>query len=316
MKPWDVIVVGAGVTGLTIARLLTDQGQQVLVLDKSHRPGGRLATKNVGGLNLDSGSISMDSSDGSIQTLLTGWLGAEWHDVVESPGVSRWVFNHSARDTAEHWAYGLKIQRTHVTHLVTSNSDAVGVVRHGFGEPIWGRHVILTAPVPQSQAMIAYSDFVLDYDLDAVSYRKRQVLLATLEGDGLDPDSHWSTDIIESVRLRPHPEGLLGIEAYARENWSEATWNDDATISQGRLLLELGLLVGHARVVDTTVMRWRYSMTDTPYPGPFWRHSEHPSIWMAGDGFGDRGGVELSMERAVRSAMATAQAVGVELDER
>ena len=310
MKPWDVIVVGAGVTGLTIARLLTEAGQQVLVLDKSHRPGGRLATKNVGGIALDSGATSVASSDRSIQRLLGGWLGADWTPRAERPEVSDWEFVLSARDISEHWAYGLKIQRTHVTHLVTSSSGAVGAVRHGFGDPIWGRSVVLTAPVPQAQAMIAYSDLVLDYDLDAVSYSKRQVLLATLAGEGLDPDSHWSTDIIESVRLRPSPDGLLGIEAYGRQSWSEATWNDDATISQGRLLLELGLLVGRAQVVDTTVMRWRYAMTSNPYPENYWRHPEVPAIWMAGDGFGASAGADMSIERAVRSAQSVVADIG------
>lgn len=304
MKPWDVIVVGAGVAGMTIARLLSDQGQQVLVLDKSHRPGGRLATKNVGGMALDSGAISMVSADPEVQTLLTGWLGARWAHAPSGSGLAEWEFSHSARDTSEAWAYGLKVQRTHVTHLITDHPGAVGVVRHGFGDVIWGQSVVLTAPIPQSQAIIAYSDLVLDYALDSVSYRKRQVLLAALEGEGLDPDSHWSTDIVESVRFRPHPDGLLGIEAYARQGWSEATWDDDATISQGRLLLELGLLVGHARVVDTQVMRWRYAMTDAPYPAPYWRHPDIPAIWMAGDGFGEPIGPTQGIERAVHSAQA------------
>jgi renalase len=309
MKPWDVIVVGAGVAGMTIARLLTDQGQQVLVLDKSHRPGGRLATKNVGGMALDSGAISMVSADPAVQTLLTGWLGAKWFHAPHGSGSAEWEFSHSARDIAEAWAYGLKVQRTHVTHLITDRPGVVGVVRHGFGDVIWGQSVVLTAPIPQSQAIIAYSDLVLDYALDSVSYRKRQVLLASLEGEGLDPDSHWSTDIIESVRFRPHPDGLLGIEANARQSWSEATWDDDATISQGRLLVELGLLVGHARVVDTQVMRWRYAMTDEPHPAPYWRHPDTPAIWMAGDGFGDPIGPAQGIERAVHSAQAVVAAL-------
>lgn len=309
MKPWDVIVVGAGVAGMTIARLLSDQGQQVLILDKSHRPGGRLATKNVGGLALDSGAISMVSADSAVQTLLTGWLGAKWSRAPHESDAAEWPFNHAARDIAETWAYGLKVQRTHVTHLITDQPGAIGVVRHGFGDAIWGRSVVLTAPIPQSQAIIAYSDLVLDYALDSVSYRKRQVLLAALEGDGVDPDSHWSTDIIESVRFRPHPDGLLGIEAYARQGWSEATWDEDATISQGRLLLELGLLVGHARVVDTQVMRWRYATTDTPHRAPYWRHPDRPNIWMAGDGFGDPTGPHRSIERSLHSAQAVVAAL-------
>lgn len=304
MKPWDVIVVGAGVTGLTLAKMLHDDGVNVLVLDKSHRPGGRLATKNVGGLHLDPGPKKMGSMEPNVQELLTRWHGVKWSPSSEKPGGSFWEFANSGRDIAEHWAYGLRVQRGHITHLVRGKDGDIGVVRHGFGEAIWGKSVVLTAPIPQSQAIIAYSDLALDYDLDEVSYRRRQVLMATMEGDGVVPDSHWSTDLIESIRLRPHHEGLLGIEAFAREAWSEATWDEDATISHGRLLLELGLLVGTARVVDTQVMRWRYSITDNPYPAPYWRHPEVDDIWMAGDGFGQNADRYFSMERAIESARA------------
>lgn len=304
MEPWDVIIVGAGVTGLSLARLLHDEGHQVLVLDKSHRPGGRLSTKNVGGLHLDPGPRRMTSKDPRVQELLSRWLGTRWADSQDRPGSKVWQWANTGRDIAEHWAYGLRIQRNHVTHMVNDAEGNVGVVRHGFGEPLWGRTVVLTAPIPQSQAMVAYSDYALDYELDEVVYRRRQVLLATMEGDGIEPDSTWSTDIIEGIRLRPHHEGLLGIEAAARESWSEATWDDDSTISHGRLLLELGVLLGQARVMDTAVMRWRYSVTDHPHPEPYWRHPEQSNLWMAGDGFGAEQDRQYSMERAVQSGIA------------
>lgn len=240
-----------------------------------------------------------------MQELLTRWLGTKWAPSQQHPGSMFWQFANSGRDIAEHWAYGLRVQRAHVTHVVSDDAGAVGVVRHGFGDTIWGRHVVLTAPIPQSQAMIAYSDYALDYALDEVSYRRRQVLLATMEGDGIAPDSNWSTDIIEWINLKPHHEGLLGIEAFAQQSWSEGTWDEDSTISHGRLLLELGLLIGAARVVDSQVMRWRYAITSNPHPEPYWRHPELRQVWMAGDGFGDGSrGALFSMERAVQSGSA------------
>jgi predicted NAD/FAD-dependent oxidoreductase len=246
----------------------------------------------------------MMSRDPQVQEIVTRWLGTKWTDSQGHPGSKIWHFANNGRDIAEHWAYGLRVQRNHVTHLVEDHESNLGVVRHGFGEPIWGRNVVLTAPVPQSQAIIAYSDFALDYSLDDVTYRRRQVLLATMEGDGIEPDSHWSTDIIESIRLRPHHEGLLGIEASASESWSEATWDDDSTISHGRLLLELGVLIGQARVMDTQVMRWRYSVTENPHTQRCWSHPERPNLYMAGDGFGDNLDREYSIERAIQSAMS------------
>lgn len=42
--PLDVVIIGAGLTGLTLARLLIDNGQSVLVLEARDRVGGRIHT--------------------------------------------------------------------------------------------------------------------------------------------------------------------------------------------------------------------------------------------------------------------------------
>jgi predicted NAD/FAD-dependent oxidoreductase len=49
-------IIGAGVSGLTIARGLRDRGAVVTVLDKGRRPGGRASSREVGGLAFDHGS--------------------------------------------------------------------------------------------------------------------------------------------------------------------------------------------------------------------------------------------------------------------
>jgi monoamine oxidase len=65
MERVDTIVVGAGVSGLTAARLLADAGQRVLVLEARDRVGGRVHTDRTGA-----------ATD----------LGASWiHGVTDSP---------------------------------------------------------------------------------------------------------------------------------------------------------------------------------------------------------------------------------------
>jgi phytoene dehydrogenase-like protein len=54
-KMHDVVIVGAGLAGLTAARLLIQAGLDVVVLEADDRPGGRLKTDRVDGFLLDHG---------------------------------------------------------------------------------------------------------------------------------------------------------------------------------------------------------------------------------------------------------------------
>lgn len=51
----DVLVIGAGLAGLTAARVLTRAGRRVRVLEAAGQPGGRLTTRVVDGYTLDAG---------------------------------------------------------------------------------------------------------------------------------------------------------------------------------------------------------------------------------------------------------------------
>lgn len=66
MHEFDTIVVGAGVAGLTAARLLSRNGRTVVVLEARDRVGGRVHTDRTGGVSTD--------------------LGASWvHGITDSP---------------------------------------------------------------------------------------------------------------------------------------------------------------------------------------------------------------------------------------
>lgn len=50
MKHYDYLIVGSGISGATIARLLTDSGKKVLVIEKRPIVGGNIATEVVDGI--------------------------------------------------------------------------------------------------------------------------------------------------------------------------------------------------------------------------------------------------------------------------
>jgi monoamine oxidase len=79
----DIVVVGAGVAGLTAARELTRKGRQVVVLEARDRIGGRIHTVKVGGETVDLGATWIHGVRGNpVAELARKWtlphLESEW----------------------------------------------------------------------------------------------------------------------------------------------------------------------------------------------------------------------------------------------
>ena len=86
----DVIVVGAGVAGLTAASRLTAAGKSVIVLEGRDRIGGRVWTDSIGGQPIDLGAAWLHGRDNNplvdvaqqmgLELVQTDWLDSEVHD--------------------------------------------------------------------------------------------------------------------------------------------------------------------------------------------------------------------------------------------
>lgn len=70
-----VIVVGAGIAGLTVANALTHAGVDVVVLEARDRIGGRLHTVDLGGSYVDLGGSWIHTPDGNPMSALADLLG-------------------------------------------------------------------------------------------------------------------------------------------------------------------------------------------------------------------------------------------------
>ncbi|MEV8251019.1 FAD-dependent oxidoreductase [Microbacterium sp. NPDC076768] len=65
MSNFDTIVIGAGMSGLTSARMLSDAGQRVVVLEGRDRVGGRMHTDRSAGFPVDLGASWVHGISGS-----------------------------------------------------------------------------------------------------------------------------------------------------------------------------------------------------------------------------------------------------------
>jgi len=90
-----VLVVGAGVAGLVVARDLAVAGVPVTVLEASDRPGGQLAAVALDGIEVDAGAESFATRDAAVAGLLRD-LGLA-ADIVPPLDAPAWLV-HGPRD--------------------------------------------------------------------------------------------------------------------------------------------------------------------------------------------------------------------------
>ena len=84
----DVLVIGAGIAGLTAAAELQRGGRRVLLLDKGRGVGGRLASRRIDGATFDHGAQFITTRDPRFGAVLE--RGREWGAVeVERGGRGR-----------------------------------------------------------------------------------------------------------------------------------------------------------------------------------------------------------------------------------
>jgi oxygen-dependent protoporphyrinogen oxidase len=92
-RPLDVVVVGAGISGLAAAFRLVRAGLRVAVLEASPRPGGALVTQEAAGFRFELGPNTVLESDPSLPALIRD-CGLDGERLVAAPASRRrWVWH-------------------------------------------------------------------------------------------------------------------------------------------------------------------------------------------------------------------------------
>lgn len=136
-----VVVVGAGIAGLACARELVDAGVPVRVLERSAVPGGRMASVERDGRQVDIGAAYVTADDAAFHGRLQTWridgLAHPWTDTFrgqDGPATMRWSAPGGLRSLAREMSRELEIRfRTEVTELPEAEA------------------VVLAMPGPQAQ---------------------------------------------------------------------------------------------------------------------------------------------------------------------
>ena len=138
----DVVVVGAGIAGLSCARALTDGGARVRVYERGRVVGGRLASKRYDGRYADIGAAYFVADDPEFSAQVTSWqtrgLARPWTDTLRvypggepSTGPVRWAAPGGLRSLATDLADGLDVRLSAPVDAVPEDADAVVLAMPG-----------------------------------------------------------------------------------------------------------------------------------------------------------------------------------------
>ncbi len=309
------VIVGAGISGLLLARILHDHGARVTVLEKSRGFGGRLSTKRVGDAVFDQGAQYFTVKDPRFAAWVEKWeragLVAPW------PGTepTRYIGRPSMTAVPKALAEGLDVKREHKVTALGCCGDhwCVDVENHGC---MRAERLILTAPVPQCLAMLKAGDFVVPEPLlsrlRAVSYDPCLALLVTVAGRTRLPATglrrehgaiRWAADN-QAKGVSPN---VTAVTLHLSPEFSAAHYGRTEAEVLDLVRAEAEELIG-APIVGATLHRWKFSHVRETFPEPFvWWPEE--SLGFAGDAFGGP-----KVEGAAISAISLAERVKEELD--
>lgn len=262
-----IAVVGAGISGLLLARALQARGENVVVYEKSRGLGGRLATKRVGTAVFDTGAQYFTAKTERFAGLVAEW--AARGVVAPWPGGSahRWIAQPSMNALGKFLAEGLDVRRE---AKVLKVQRAAGGWELSIEHQAAGRadRLVLTAPLPQSLALLQAGGVDLPQplaaELAALTYHPCLALLLTLAGPSAVPGEgvaltagpvRWIADNSKKG-ISPGAAAAVTVHlspAFAAEHYEKIETELAALVVPG-IESRLG-----SPVVNVTLQRWRYS---------------------------------------------------------
>ena len=316
-----VVVIGAGMAGLTAAHRLQEQCD-VIVLDKGRGVGGRLATRRIGDATIDHGAQFITTHTDEFAATITKLVGsgvvAPWfrgrigpNGVVDPDGHTRYRGAVSMNAIAKALAVGLDVRTASLVSSLVHDGKSWTVVLAD-GTELKADGIVVTSPVPQTLALLESGGVVLTpNDADAlavIEYDPCIALMAVLDGPSglneagaVDPASgpiDWIADnFLKGISAVP------AVTIHATPEFSRAQWYASEEAITAALLdeaqLESSVLPGSVQI-----QRWRYARPSVEHPERFLRLSDMPPFVCAGDAFGG-----AKVEGAALSGAAAAQEI-------
>lgn len=326
----DVLIIGAGLSGLTAAHKVRERGLSITVVDKGRSVGGRLATRRIGEGLADHGAQFFTVRSSEFQRNVDKWI-AEDVIYVWSKGFSdgtrtseqfdghpRYATKGGMNALAKHLANALDSQVNICTDVqITSVAPMADgwYAQNDKGDVYSAKALLMTSPVPQSLALLGTTRDKLDaHDrkaLERIAYNPSVAGLFRVEGEvnlpypgALQRPDAVLSFIGDNQRKGISPNARI-ITVHAGSSISQNLWDlpEDEALTFIQQEFE-PFLAENAEIVEAQLKRWRYAQPIILHPDRYLIAHGLPPLVFAGDAFG-----EARVEGAFLSGQAAGEAL-------
>jgi predicted NAD/FAD-dependent oxidoreductase len=305
----DILIVGAGMAGLTAALELAEAGKQVLVVDKGRSVGGRLATRRIAAAVLDHGAqfftvrstafaqaVAMWEADQVVSVWTNGF------DPDQLDGHPRYRTEGGMSQLAKHLASacqraGVEIVLNQRVDAVIDSGDRLTVTYEGASRiPDDALCVVLTSPVPQAVEVLRAGGTPVPDDALLITYDPVIGVLMTTDHDvrkivgplgaRQQPDDPVFTFVADNRTKGISPQTALTL--HVEPALSAALFDLGSDEILQRLQPELDRVLGSVEPQTVQVKKWRYAAPRSGHDDLFLavEGTSHP-VFLAGDAFGE-----------------------------
>ncbi|NOK11184.1 NAD(P)/FAD-dependent oxidoreductase [Corallococcus exercitus] len=278
-----VAVIGAGMSGLALARVLTGAGFDVRVLDKGRGPGGRLSTRrSAEGGTFDHGAQYFTARDPLFRGLVEAWMAegvvAEWHGrigtltrgaVTPAKESERYVGVPGMSAVAKALADGLDVRFGVRVDRMERDGRAWRLTSET-GEDLGLADVVVAAvPAPQAVPLLAGAPALAAQagtarlsPCWAVMARFEETLAVELDGAFVeDSPLSWVARDTSKPGRAPGERWVL----HGSPEYSAAHLEETAEEMAPKLVEAFGKALGRdVRAVEAVAHRWRFAMPAPP----------------------------------------------------
>jgi renalase len=287
-----VIVTGAGLAGLTAARILADAGLDVSVIEKSRGLGGRLATRRLhSGVSFDHGAQYVRARDSHFEQFLERAVvfggAAPWEPVGLSKGPTAIVGSPGMSALVAPLACDIPIETRCLVTKVRASAAGAEVVTED-GRTIACRFAVLAVPAPQASQIV--ESLEIKDRLESVVMTPCWAMLAGSQERWRGGNEVWANpcpEIAWIARDNSKPDrkttGTSWI-VHAAPSWSRRHLDRGPEDIVDLLMDRFCRIVGipSHRFTYAVAHRWRFAQVETPL-GQSFVTNDARSVYCGGD---------------------------------